>query len=222
MKKVSASFLTAWAPSLGDDKTAWKEWLQGRREIPQASDSPSLDFMPPLFRRRLSQLTKMTVHTVHRVIEESKKTELKIFSAGNYGEINREFQINEQLVNDHDILPATFSLSVFNTPAAQATLACKIHSGYTAAFGAEGSFYDALAAAASIVLCGDEKEILFTWGDENLPEEYTEHNGEKSVPLCFSFILSSEETENSFSFDADTFKDSKAEDFLRKFINENY
>ena len=196
MEKVFASFLTAWAPSLGDDKAAWKEWSQGRREIPSVSESPSLDFMSPLFRRRLSQLTKMTVHTVHKVIEESGKTELKIFSAGNYGEINREFQINEQLVNDHDILPATFSLSVFNTPAAQATLACKIHSGYTAAFGAEGSFHDALSAAASIILSGDEKEILFTWGDESLPEEYTEHNGEKSIPLSFSVILSSENSGN--------------------------
>ena len=211
MEKVYASF-----PAL------WKEWAKGKREIPEVSDSPSLDFMPPLFRRRLSQLTKMTVHTVHHVIEESGKKELKIFSAGNYGEINREFQINEQLVKDNDILPATFSLSVFNTPAAQATLACKIHSGYTAAFGSKGSFYDSLAAAVSIILSGDEKEILFTWGNEKLPDEYTSHNGEKSVPLCFSLILSSEKNEKAFSFDAGDFKNQGAEDFIKKIINENY
>ncbi len=233
MKKLYASFTACWAPVLEDSEDKWKEWADGKTELVSSDDAPKLEYTSPLFRRRLSQLTKMTVHAVRTTLqragfsfEQNGIDSLKIFSAGNFGEINRELQINSQLINDGEILPASFSLSVFNTAVAQTTLALKIHSGYAAAFGAKGNFYDSLAAAASAVLCGDEKEILFVWADENIPQEYAgirkTQTETQSRPFVFSFILGTENKQDSAEFDLCDLKNSTAENFLKKLIHEKY
>ena len=233
MKKLFTSYAAYWAPVLEDNETAWKEWADGKTELISSDDAPKLEYTSPLFRRRLSQLTKMTVHAVRTTLhnagfsfDESGIDSLKIFSAGNFGEINRELQINSQLINDGEILPASFSLSVFNTAVAQTTLALKIHSGYAAAFAAKGNFYDALQCAAAAVLSGDEKEILFVWADENIPHEYEgirkTQTEKESRPFVFSFILGTENKQDSAGFDLCDLKNSTAENFLKKLIHEKH
>ena len=79
MKEIYISSITKWAPGLTDDETLWQNWLNGDAQIEQSKESPKLEYTEPLFRRRLSQITKMTVHVVHSLLEKtdiSKETKL--------------------------------------------------------------------------------------------------------------------------------------------------
>ena len=83
MKNFYLSNITAWAPRLSDDEKLWSDWANDRIQIEQIKESPKLEYTDPLFRRRLSQITKMTVHVVHNLITKTnidKETKLVFIS----------------------------------------------------------------------------------------------------------------------------------------------
>lgn len=164
-----------------------------RPPVDSPSDSPKLAYVDSLFKRRLSQLSRMTIEVVNRV--KSVAPEAKIVFASFRGEISRQVKINRSLVDDFSILPAPFSLSVFNTPPAVATIALEMKNGYTALYPSERRLYDAFVAAAAPVLAGSEKRVIFVYGDEQIPAEYKTvlREEEKSFfPFAFAAVLSAE------------------------------
>ena len=202
MKSFYLSNITAWAPGLADDKEAWQAWANDKAQIEQIKESPKLEYTDPLFRRRLSQITKMTVQVVHNLLEEShikKKTKIVFISLR--GEIEREFTINKGLIEDGMILPAGFSLSVFNTPISSATLAFKLKGGYSVVYPSKNNFADALKTAVAPVLAGTEKEIILVYADELVPELYGDKRPDENIPMAFAGIISSEKKEKCIAFD---------------------
>lgn len=167
-------------------------WAENKKQISLKKTSPSLNYTDPLFRRRLSQLSKMTVDVVHSLVEKSKlDLNTKIVFASFRGELEREFKINKSIIEDKMILPASFSLSVFNAPIALATIACKLKGGYSCVFPSYDNFYNGLACGLSPILSGKEDKILFVYADELIPVEYSDFApADKKPPLAFSVILS--------------------------------
>lgn len=202
MNKFYISNVTAWAPGLADDISAWKEWANDNAVIEQIKESPKLEYTDPLFRRRLSQITKMTVHVVHSLLEKTNiNKETKIVFVSLRGEIEREFTINKGLIEDGMILPAGFSLSVFNTPISSATLAFGLKGGYSVIYPSKNNFSDAFKTAVAPILAGTEKEIIFVYADELVPELYQDKRPEENIPLAFACVISSESKENGIEFD---------------------
>ncbi|MCR4953634.1 MAG: beta-ketoacyl synthase chain length factor [Treponema sp.] len=209
MKELYISNVCAWAPGLYDDVENWKAWKEGKMEISAIKESPKLEYTDPLFRRRLSQITKMTVHVIHTLLEKtgadnnstgtgiSKETKINFISLR--GEIEREFTINKSLIEDGTILPAGFSLSVFNTPVASATLAFGLKGGYTVIFPSKGNFDSALKNAVAPVLAGTEKQIILVYADEFVPDYYGDKRPEQNIPFAFAAIVSTEPLSNNTS-----------------------
>ena len=81
---------------------------------------PKLNFVPMLFRRRLSDITKMVVQTVHDVSEGLSHTHVTF--ASEFGEIQRQYKISEGILSSGEVSPAQFSLSVFNIPASASSI----------------------------------------------------------------------------------------------------
>ena len=109
MRNLYLSDITMWAPGLGSDENLWKEWAAGKTQIALTNESPKLEYTSPLFRRRLSQITKMTVHVVHSLLEKSHiDKETKIVFTSQRGEIARTFSVTKDLVQENMILPASF------------------------------------------------------------------------------------------------------------------
>lgn len=193
MKSCFISDVTAWAPGIGDDLQKWNEWKEGKISIEQAKESPKLEYTDPLFRRRLSQITKMTVHVVHNLLEKTNVDKnTKIVFVSLRGEIEREFTINKSLIEDNMILPAAFSLSVFNTPVSSATLAFGLKGGYSVIYPSKNNFADAFKTAVAPVLAGTEEKIIFVYADELVPECYGDKRPEENIPSAFSFLVSAE------------------------------
>ena len=167
------------------------------------AEQPKLEYVDALFRRRLSQITRMTIECVHELVaNEPEYAQTKLCFASFRGEIARQLKINKGLVEDADVMPAQFSLSVFNTPPASATIVLGMKAGYTAIYPSEDNFLSALLAASSPVLCGSEKNVIFAYADEKIPEEYAECAGfSGELPLAFACVLSGEKFPGAVEID---------------------
>ena len=202
MKEIYISNITKWAPGLTDDEKLWQSWLKGDTKIEQIKESPKLEYTDPLFRRRLSQITKMTVEVVHKLLETTNiSKETKIVFISLRGEIEREFTINKGLIEDGMILPAGFSLSVFNTPISSATLAFGLKGGYSVLYPSKNDFSQAFNAAVAPVLAGTEEEIIVVYADELVPDYYADKRPAENIPLAFAFTVSASKKDNCITFD---------------------
>ena len=216
MKEIYISGITKWAPGLGDDEKLWASWLKGDTQIEQIKESPKLEYTDPLFRRRLSQITKMTVHVIHGLLEKtniSKETKLVFISLR--GEIEREFTINKGIIEDGMILPAGFSLSVFNTPISSATLAFGLKGGYSVLYPSKNDFSEAFKAAIAPVLAGTEKEIILVYADELVPDVYGDKRPQDNTPLAFACVVSNENKSNGVYLDDFSNVGKSPSEFLR-------
>jgi hypothetical protein len=184
--KLFVTRFTAWAPGFGDPR-AWEEWAGGSRDIPAVKDSPDIPFTDPVFRRRLSQISRMTIQVLHDLMP--LKEDAKVVFLSFRGEIARQFTINRMIIEDQSVLPAAFSLSVFNTPPALAAIALGLVAGYTAVYPADG-FRCALSAAAAPVLSGSARETVLVYADEFCPPEYGDLRPADNAPLAFGAVLS--------------------------------
>lgn len=188
MSKIYISNLHAWNASPENPK-----------------EKPKLEFADPLFKRRLSQITRMTIQVVHDLIEEvPKAAEYKQVFVSFRGEIEREFTINRGIIEDSEILPAGFSLSVFNTPIAAASLSLGLKAGYSVIYPSKSNFKDGLLGAAAPVLSGSEEKIILVYADEYVPDEYGALQPENNRGKAFACILSATNTPGAVSIDLNT------------------
>ena len=145
------------------------------------------------------------------------------------------------LIEDNDILPAAFSLSVFNAPAALVSIAFGLKGGYSAIYPGKNSFNMGIMLAEAS-LQGEEPELIFIYADEEIPSEYNEMNlrGEadrrevpgKYFPLAFAFLLTRKQGDFSIplsslktgtdtpgtSAEARESRGSPPEDFLKRLL----
>jgi hypothetical protein len=183
--------LCAWAPGI-ENSGEWDEWAQGRREIlssakGQGTQVPEISFTDSLFRRRLSQISRMTVQVVHDLLPVKEDT--KMFFVSFRGELSRQYQINKMLIEEKSLMPAAFSLSVFNAPAALASIALGLKGGYSALYPGNNSFVSGLKAARASLLSGAQSELIFIYADEQTPSEYGRFFNECPLPFAFAFLL---------------------------------
>ena len=214
MSEVFISKPVMWAPGLEADPEKWEKWLTGAAEIEKSKAAPKLEYTDPMFRRRLSQISKMTVQVIHDFSEKyGLNKETKVIFVSLRGEIAREFSINQGIIEEKTILPAGFSLSVFNTPVALAAIALGLTGGYSAIYPSKGDFSSALKTALAAVKSGSEKEVLLVYADELVPECY----GVDSISLSFAALLSCEKTENNVEL-ADIIEEKSPVDFLKALL----
>jgi hypothetical protein len=233
-EKLHIARFSAWAADIGSTGE-WKEWAAGTRVVPPLEGAPSLEGVPSkegrapeiaftdsLFRRRLSQISKMTIQVVHDLLPLDEA--IKIIFLSFRGELARQYKINKMVIEDKAIMPAAFSLSVFNAPIALASIALGLKGGYTAIYPGGKSFATGLAAAEAALFSGAD-ELLFVYADEEIPLEYRclSHNpaaNEAGIhPLAFAILLTRKARPNSVSLSSVTkCQTFSPKEFLRQII----
>jgi len=176
-------------------------WAPGLEEIKDAIECPldlseskwlalnPKEFM--LFKRRLSRLSKMTIHVLHEILPLNDDTKIVFISFR--GEITQQFKINKSLIEENDLSPAAFSQSVFNTAPAAATIVFNLRQGYTALYPAKNSFRSGFITAAAPLFIPGSGDIALIYADELCPPEYGDLCPEPNIPLAFAAILSAKE-----------------------------
>lgn len=158
-----------------------------------AENMPKLAFVPMLFRRRLSDLSKMVAYVVHDISDGYAPVPM-IF-ASEFGEIQRQFKISSGILSSGEISPAMFSLSVFNAPVAAASIIEKNTTGYSAVFAGKRSFEDGLREASAPLLSGRETERIFVFADESIPSAYSKISPYPNPVCALAMRLSTEPAE---------------------------
>lgn len=179
--------LAAWAPGI-ETPGEWDEWALGKREILSETKTPELTYTDSTFRRRLSQISKMSIQVIHDLLPIKENTKILFFSFR--GELVREYQLYRMLMEEGALRPAAFSLSGFNTPVALATIAFGLKGGYSALYPANNSFLSCIKAAQAALFSGTSEELVLLYADELVPEDCRYFFSEVPVPLAFGFILS--------------------------------
>jgi hypothetical protein len=176
---------SAWACGI-ETADEWRQWAAGAREMGYSSEGPDISYTDPMFRRRLSQISKMTVQVVHDLIPLDEN--IKMFFISFRGEVFKQLKINKMVLEEGAIMPAVFSLSVFNAPVALASIAFGLKGGYSALY--PDSFTSGLTAVKAALLGGTDERILFVYADEEIPQEYKDIIADNVPPLAFAVILS--------------------------------
>lgn len=193
---------------------AWSLWISGlesgENRFPgaafgQPADNPGatppLAHVDTMFKRRLSQLTRMTIHTGHHAL--AGQPPMKITFSSVYGEIRQQYKITERLLDDGEVSPAHFSLSVFNTPVAALSITEKNAEGYTACYPGPDAFAAGFADAAAGILAGIEDHRLYICADEQMPDSYLPISGQTPVPHALAVVLSRTGGETMLPFSLD-------------------
>ena len=164
---------------------SWSAWSTGEN----FGTLPELTFLASRMKRRMSQLSRMIVQVGHDLMKDNAVND--VVFASRYGELNKQLEITEDLLDDGEVSPAAFSQSVFNTPVALVSLHENVTGITRAVYAGEDSFVRGLLQSIMLVESTEMKRILFLFGDERIPDIYEELNMEPSMPMALGLLISS-------------------------------
>lgn len=217
----------AWAPGL-DSSEKWLDWAERSTtselgDVPEsAATVPSLSHLPPISRRRLSQLSKMVLEVGHQVLQD--KGSMKLIFCSRFGEIVQQNRITKRLIEEGDVRPASFSLSVFNTPVSLLSIHENIKESISVLLSGDHCLMSGFASLIAQLKKNREEPCLIVFADEALPEEYEELTNLNGKAYAFAFVVSlAEESSTGLSFSFSSSGDSGNEadhplDILRWYL----
>lgn len=188
--QLRISGLNVWVPGLKSQKE-FLSWARGEKILSTETDKeelPDLSFIPAMQRRRMTPLSKLTTALIHN-LQSLILPEGKIYFVSLAGEAARQLQINTMVLQDEEILPATFSTSVFNTPPAMASIILSLKNGYSALYPSAKDFSSALQCVLAPLMAQTRSQVLFVYADAQSPEEYQSLDGACDVTWGFATLL---------------------------------
>jgi hypothetical protein len=203
---------SAWAPGISNFDE-WNEWVSGTRTIQSCTASPELKFTDSMFRRRLSQISKMTIQVVHDLLPVKDDTKMIFLSLR--GELSKQYSINRMVIEDNTLMPAAFSLSVFNAPIALTSMALGLKGGYSAIYPGKNSFASGFNTAQAALLQGSNNELVLVYADEAIPPEYAGIHTNNSFPFAFGILLKRTPGTGSVPFSSLQKQKDNPENFLK-------
>jgi len=169
--KITASLLSwsAWTPGISTAEE-WQQWTAGTRAIADAPDSPPVDFIPAMQRRRLSRLSRLSLAAAYSCAGENHN--LPTVFASRHGEIHRTLGLLNDVAQNEPLSPMAFSLSVHNTASGLYSIA----TGNTAPSTAIAAGMDTLPMAIieAIGQLQRHDEVMVVYAEEPLPTEYSQ------------------------------------------------
>lgn len=190
---------SAFAPEL-ENQQDWQDWAKGLKFV--SSDhslTPKVDFIPAMSRRRLSQLTKMSLQTAFDCAGNLNHNIESVF-ASRYGEWQQTVKLLKNITEKEEISPAGFSLSVHNSAAGIYSITNKNKSAYTAISANEFTFQAALIEALGRLQ--SQENILLIVGEEAIPDFYNSIYPQDFFPYTTAFLLSKKNPEIKLNFTA--------------------
>lgn len=164
-----------------DWKLGEKHWQQSAKDW--ADFSPKLSFLPTLKRRRLGGAARLFFESAWQLTSE--KPNLPVVYASKNSEINRSFALWQSLLQEGDVSPTSFSLSVHNALIGQWSELCQVKSEMTAITAQKDNLEIALLEAY-LLLNEGYSQVLVVVSEYPLDEKY---NVATMTRLPFAYSL---------------------------------
>ncbi len=176
-----------WASGIAEDEP-WRRWIEGDVQ-PTAGDSPKLDHIKPIQRRRLSAVARGAFHCAQKCLQQRKPTATIFCSA--HGEGPRAAGLLESIAKNVALSPNAFSLSVHNAIAGLFGIFTEENAPSTSiAAGAEGIGAAFLDAWCRLQEC--DGPVLVVLYDDPMPSVFSVGSDAPPVPLAAAFLLSND------------------------------
>ncbi len=183
----------AWAPGI-EAPEEWESWARGERDFGPLDAAPSVAFIKPMARRRLSRLSRMALSVAHACAhagEGEGAGDLAYVFCSRYGEYERTMEALKALAEGEPMSPAVFSQSVHNTSAGHFTIINKDRSPVTT-IAANDATLEAGMLEASMLLADERyRRVMVVYHDEPLNEIYGNPHPSFNLPLAAAFMLTS-------------------------------
>lgn len=174
----------------------------------EESPTPDVSFIPPLARRRLTDLEKAALAVSHLTYPHGE--EIPVVFASRWGEIGTTLKLIGQFNSENEMSPAAFSTSVHNAAPGMMSLRESNRSSYTAIAASDDSLKNGFIEALAM-----RTRLLFVYAEERTPEFYQSEFGEVQ-PWCAVSVLMDTSSFDGGSCDSIP---SKFDDFL-EWINQ--
>jgi hypothetical protein len=188
MNSISASLehWSAWAPGV-DSAGRWQQWANGELNF---SDEvkPDVSFLPAMFRRRLSSLSKMALLAAHQCRGDGGA--IRTVFCSRHGELSRTVGLLQDIATSELISPTGFSMAVHNTASGLYSIANKDTSITTAIAGGIDSFQSAFIDCAAALTTGECDKVMLVIADQPLPSPLKPFADEQGLHFAAAFLLS--------------------------------
>lgn len=182
----------AWSPQYQQAED-WKHWLESAPIQEELPHSPKLAQVPAMQRRRYSKLTKMQLEAAFQC---DAPTPCRSIFASRHGELNRTLGLLDNLVEQEPLSPTAFSQSVHNTASGIYSILKGDQSSSTSIAASEETLLQSFIEAYG-QLHQDPAPLILVFGDEPVPEIYSQFTNETGLPVSMAFVLSPISGKNS-------------------------
>jgi len=160
-----------------------------------ASGTPAVEFVPPLLRRRLSNLSKAALRSAFDCARN--EIDLPTVFASPHGEIHRTCALLGELAAIEPLSPNAFSLSVHNTASGLYAIASGNRAPSTAVAAGADSLEMAIFEARGSIAHGAER-VLVVMADEPLPTCYAGFQPGRAAICSLALLIGREAATNSW------------------------
>lgn len=163
--------------------------------------APAVDFVPPLLRRRLSDLSKAALWTAFRcaALDAPEAHRGRTVFASPHGEIHRTSALLDDLARGEPLSPNAFSLSVHNTASGLYAIAGGQRAPSTAIAAGVDTLEMAVIEALGSLRHSGEKTAMVVFADEPLPEFYQPWAAPGAARFALALLLGAEGTGPAWS-----------------------
>lgn len=144
--------------------------------------------IPPMMRRRMSQLSKLAVHTAIELLNKNN-IDYMVFSS-RHGELHRSVSLIQDILQKKEASPTAFSQSVHNTAAGLTSIISKQKIPYTSISAGDNSFQSAMLDAWLFLHENPQAKVLLVDFDEPLPEVYNQYESNSYQGFALGLVLS--------------------------------
>lgn len=174
----------AWAPGL-HEREAWRAWAAAPYP-PVGDDVPALPEVPAMQRRRIDRLGRMAVQAAWWCASPQAGAGVPLVFASRHGDVQRSFELLQQLAGDEPMSPTQFGLSVHNAIAALYSIVRGERGNYLAIAGGRATAEAALVEAAGLLAAG-APEVQVVVYDAGLPAVYDAFHDEPDAFYAWSW-----------------------------------
>ncbi len=173
----------AWAPGLNSQQD-WHDWAQSPTTVPESAQQPECLSLPPMQRRRLSRLARMTMEVASPLCGEDEQ--LPFVFGSRHGETTRTLNLLQDVAAEQPLSPTHFGLSVHNAIAGQWSL-LRGQRGESVAIAGEADTFEHAMLEAATMLADGAPSVLAVIAEEVPPAAYD--GWINDVPFSYAVAL---------------------------------
>ncbi|VAW58509.1 hypothetical protein MNBD_GAMMA08-2533 [hydrothermal vent metagenome] len=185
----------AWAPG-HETQQQWQQWNGDISQI-NSQGTPEVKFLPAMFRRRLSRLSKLALSSAFNCIEQGES--VSTVFASSHGELSTCVKLLENLASDSELSPTKFSTSVHNTASGMYSIANKDRSPSTSIAAGIDTLEMAFIEAASQLATHKQSKVMLVLAEEPVHEYYQQYAQLPEKPFALTLLLSNKNTGNKLT-----------------------